>query len=108
MSIAGESEASIRLLSSAFHLAAVCLLIGMGRKLVGAPGALVAAMVWAYSPLALFHAHWARMYAMLGCVTVAAGLIFLGQLVDGAGQKVAARLLPDDVRYQHRTDIRHR
>ena len=63
-------EAALRAFSAAFGLAAVMLVYALADDLFGAETALIAAILWAFNPLALIVARWARMYSMFIALTL--------------------------------------
>lgn len=79
MALLGDSEAAIRLPSALFSLANVGLLYLLGRRLADRKTALLAAALLAVSPLDVWYAQEARMYAAVACATL---LMALG-LVQG-------------------------
>jgi 4-amino-4-deoxy-L-arabinose transferase-like glycosyltransferase len=66
----GTGEAALRAFSAAFALAAVILVYALAADLFGAETALIAAMLWAFNPLALIVARWARMYSVFIALTL--------------------------------------
>jgi Dolichyl-phosphate-mannose-protein mannosyltransferase len=61
----GIRETAVRGFSLFFGLACVPLLFAYGRQLFGAQVGLAAAAIWAFNPLALIFARWARMYSLV-------------------------------------------
>lgn len=81
---AGLSEAGLRALSVIFGLASVYLVLALGEDLFGFEVGWCAAVLWAFNPLAVVFARWARMYSML--VAFALGhLLALQKVRRGAG-----------------------
>jgi uncharacterized membrane protein len=72
----GESELILRLPSALLSLLALALLARLGGRLIGRRGALLAVALLALSPLDLWYAQEARMYAPLAfiCLLMALGL----------------------------------
>ena len=70
----GTGEIALRAFSAAFALASLMLVYGLAAELFGAETALVAAMLWAFNPMALIVARWARMYSMF--ISLALGSLF--------------------------------
>lgn len=66
----GPGEASLRAMSVMFGLAADVLVYALGLELFGPEVALAAMALWAFSPLAVFFARWARMYSMFIALTL--------------------------------------
>ena len=58
-------EAALRILSVVFGVASVWLVWALGNELFGFTVGLWAATLWAFNPLAVVFARWARMYSML-------------------------------------------
>ncbi len=80
----GVSEAGVRALSVIFGLASVYLVLALGEDLFGFEVGWCAAVLWAFNPLAVVFARWARMYSML--VAFALGhLLALEKVRRGAG-----------------------
>jgi hypothetical protein len=67
----GHSEVALRGFSAAAGIAAVFFTDLLGRRLFSVPVGLLAAFVGAVSPLAVYYAQEARMYAMLEALSVA-------------------------------------
>jgi len=68
--IVGTSEAALRAFSAAFALASMMLVFALAAELFGAETALLAAALWAFNPIALIVARWARMYSMFIALTI--------------------------------------
>ena len=66
----GTGEAALRTFSAAFALASVMLVFALAAELFGAETALIAAALWAFNPIALIVARWARMYSMFIALTI--------------------------------------
>lgn len=79
----GNSEASLRSLSVLFGVASLGLLLTYGSELFGCGVGLCAGALWAFSPIAVVFARWARMYAMFVAFALA-HLLVLGRLRHGA------------------------
>jgi uncharacterized membrane protein len=77
--LAGSSEVAVRLLSAFASILGLAVFYLFGRKLLGKDVALVAASLLAFSPLDLWYAQEARMYAVVSL----AGLLFSLGLVWG-------------------------
>lgn len=67
----GTGEAALRAFSATFALASVILVYALAADLFGADIALLAAALWAFNPIALIVARWARMYSMFVALTIA-------------------------------------
>ncbi len=66
----GTGEAVLRAFSGAFALASVVLVFALAAELFGPETALIAATLWAFNPIALIVARWARMYSMFIALTI--------------------------------------
>lgn len=67
----GISETALRGFSLIFGLVSLGLVFAYARELFGPQVALAAAAMWAFNPLALILARWARMYSMFVAFTLA-------------------------------------
>ncbi len=67
----GASETSLRAMSVLFGLASVALTYPLADELFGSATALTAVLIWAFNPLAILFAQWARMYSMFIAFTLA-------------------------------------
>lgn len=86
----GGSEWLLRLPSAVAGIIAIPLLYALGRELFDGPTGLVAALLLAVSPLHIWHAQEARMYALVAVLTLAATLfaaraVRTGRRLDWAG-----------------------
>ena len=68
--ICGTGEVALRAFSAAFALASVILVFALGDELFGPETALIAAVLWAFNPVLLIVARWARMYSMFIALTL--------------------------------------
>lgn len=68
--LAGESEFALRALSALCGVLTVALTYGLGRRLLGTSTGLGAACLAALSPLGVYYSQEARMYALLGLLSV--------------------------------------
>ena len=75
----GGGEASLRAMSVIFGLTSVVLVYLLAEELFGPAVGLAAALLWAFNPLAVLFAHWARMYSMFIAVALA-HLLFMAKL----------------------------
>ncbi len=66
----GTSELALRAFSLIFGLISLFLVFAYGRELFGYQVGFAAAATWAFNPLALLLARWARMYSMFVAVTL--------------------------------------
>ncbi len=69
--IFGTGEPALRAFSAAFALASLILVYALAADLFGSEVALIAAALWAFNPIALIVARWARMYSMFIALTLA-------------------------------------
>jgi dolichyl-phosphate-mannose-protein mannosyltransferase len=67
----GTSEAALRGLSLIFGISSTALVFAYGNELYGPRVGFAAAAIWAFNPLALLFARWARMYSMFVAFAVA-------------------------------------
>jgi len=79
----GTGEAALRALSAAFALASVILVYALAADLFDGDTALIAASLWAFNPIALIVARWARMYSMFIALALAS-LLAMRKLERGA------------------------
>jgi hypothetical protein len=73
--IFGTGEVALRAFSAAFALASVMLVFALASELFDAETALLAATLWAFNPIALIVARWARMYSMFIALTLGSLLV---------------------------------
>lgn len=92
--LVGESEFALRALSALCGVLTVALTWALGRRLLGAPTALSAALLAALSPLGVYYAQEARMYALLGLLSVASTYLLLRIMSVRRGLLIAYRLSP--------------
>lgn len=83
----GRGEFGLRFLSVMAGVLTVALTARLGGRLFGAPGRLVAGVFFAVSPLAVYYAQEARMYALLGML----GALGMNGLWDLAARKANRR-----------------
>jgi 4-amino-4-deoxy-L-arabinose transferase-like glycosyltransferase len=98
----GLSEAALRAPSVIFAVASVGLIFALGRRWFGFGVGLAAAALWAFNPLAVVLARWARMYSML--VALALGhLVAMANVRRGAGAGtlILAGILGGAMLYTH-------
>lgn len=98
----GTSETALRAFSLTFGMATVALVFAYGRELFGPQVGLAAAAIWAFNPLALLIARWARMYSMFVAFTLA-HLLAMAKLRRSATtmRTVAAGVLGAAMLYSH-------
>jgi uncharacterized membrane protein len=76
VSVLGDSEGSLRLLSLLADLPAILLVAWLGWEIGGAAGALVAGWFWAFNPFTLWYAQEARPYALAALLSIIALICF--------------------------------
>lgn len=76
ISLFGDSEFALRFPSVVAGVLAVALLMRLGRAIAGPRAGLVAGLLAALNPFALWYAREARMYSLLLCLTAAGGWFF--------------------------------
>jgi uncharacterized membrane protein len=81
----GVGEARLRAFSVIWGIASVGLAFALTRELFGFEVGLAAAILWAFNPLAVVFARWARMYSMLVAL-VLAHLLALAKVRRAANQ----------------------
>jgi hypothetical protein len=98
----GSSETVLRGFSLVFGLATVALVFAYGRELFGPQIGLAAAAIWAFNPLAMVFARWARMYSMFVAFTLA-HLLAMAKLRQRASiaRTIVAGLLGAAMLYSH-------
>ena len=99
----GTGEAALRAFSAAFALASVILVYALAEDLFGAEIALLAAALWAFNPIALIVARWARMYSMFITLTLASlsTLYRYVSLAQALKSSVASMLVLMDLAGRH-------
>jgi Dolichyl-phosphate-mannose-protein mannosyltransferase len=98
----GTGEAGLRALSVCFGVAGVWLVFAFAAECFGFEVGFAAALLWAFNPLAMVFARWARMYSML--VALALGhLLAMAKLRRGATavRVVVAGVLGAAMLYTH-------
>ncbi len=78
----GQSEFALRALSAVAGLVLVVFTYLLGRRLFGETVGLMAAFLGAISPFAVYYAQEARMYTLLGAISVVSTYLFLHFLFD--------------------------
>jgi uncharacterized membrane protein len=73
----GTGERSVRSLSGLFYILTVFAVYGIGRDLYGRDTALLSAALYLCSPLAILSAQFARMYALLGFLSILSIWLYL-------------------------------
>ncbi len=86
---AGENVFNARLLSTLLGVAAIPLVYLLGERLLGRREALIGAGLMAVSPFPVFYGHYARMYALLALLALAAALCFARWLHGGRAPDAA-------------------
>lgn len=92
MALFGDGPFAVRLPSALFGTGVVLATFGVGRRALGPSPALLAALVVAVSPVAIFHAQQARMYALLPLLALGATHFWVRHLEDGRGRDLALAL----------------
>jgi 4-amino-4-deoxy-L-arabinose transferase-like glycosyltransferase len=77
MRLFGTGERAVRSLSGLFYLLSVFAVFGVGRELYGRKTALLCAVLYASSPLAIVAAQFARMYALLSLLSILSTWLYL-------------------------------
>jgi uncharacterized membrane protein len=98
----GTSEAALRGLSLIFGISSTALVFAYGNELFGPRVGFAAAAIWAFNPLALLFARWARMYSMFVAFALA-HLLALAKVRrrPTAGRSIAAGVLGAAMLYSH-------
>ena len=73
----GTGERTVRSLSGLFYLLSTFALFGLGRELYGTRTALLCAVIYLSSPLAILAAQFARMYALLSLLSILSTWLYL-------------------------------
>ena len=94
----GENEVWLRSLSVLFGLASLSLTYWLGCRLVSRSVGLVAALLFALSPLAINHAQEVRFYIMSACLGVAGSLFLSDCFRDARGSRVCGSLYESNAR----------
>ncbi len=81
--LTGESEFAVRYLSLVMALPAVSLIYVLGRRLLGMPASLVAALLLAFSPPHVYYSQEARMYSLLVTLILLSAYALLRALQGG-------------------------
>jgi len=84
----GQSEFALRSLSAVAGLALVVFTYLLGHHLFGQATGLMAALLGAISPFAIYYSQEARMYAPLAALSAAATYLFLHLLANNSDQKI--------------------
>lgn len=80
----GANDVWVKLNSVVWSIATIIIIFLAGRKLFDLKTALLASLLFALSPFALFHAQEARMYSMLMCLGIGVFYFIYRFLEDGA------------------------
>jgi hypothetical protein len=73
----GTGERTVRSLSGLFYLLSAFALYGLGRELYGTKSALLSAVLYLTSPLAILSAQFARMYSLLSLLAILSTWLYL-------------------------------
>ena len=90
----GDSAGAVRLLSALFGTATIPVMFLLGRRLLGAPGGLIAAAILTVAPFHVRFAQETRMYTLLA-LNAALALFFLARLLTdprAAAEPLGAQL----------------
>ncbi|HLO00349.1 MAG TPA: glycosyltransferase family 39 protein, partial [Pyrinomonadaceae bacterium] len=77
MRLFGKEERTVRSLSGLFYLLSVLAVFGIGRELYGRKTALLCAVIYLSSPLAILAAQFARMYSLLSLFSILSTWLYL-------------------------------
>lgn len=77
VSLFGQGERAVKSLSGLFYVLAVLALYCLARELYGDELALLSAVLYACSPLAILSAQFARMYALLSLLSIISTLLYV-------------------------------
>lgn len=70
----GTGEAALRAFSAGFAVVSLILVFALASELFGEETALIAAVLWAFNPMAVIVARWARMYSMFIVLALASAI----------------------------------
>jgi 4-amino-4-deoxy-L-arabinose transferase-like glycosyltransferase len=84
----GVSEPAVRSLSAVFTVASLWALYALASQLVGERVAKLSAIAFCVSPYSLYLGQEARMYSMLGLLTIVSALLFLRCLGDPSRRSI--------------------
>jgi uncharacterized membrane protein len=87
MAVFGANEAGARSLSAVFYLLSIPALFFLGRTLFDRKTALLCAFLFLVNPKAIQFAQFARMYSLLGLLSILSTLFFIRQFYSGQGSK---------------------
>ncbi|MFZ0887140.1 MAG: glycosyltransferase family 39 protein [Candidatus Binataceae bacterium] len=86
----GTSESALRFPSVLFGLCSVLLVFAVARDLFGSEVAVVAAAIWAFNPLAVILARWARPYTLFVALALGQLLAFARVRDSGGKTRISA------------------
>lgn len=89
--LAGNGEFAMRFVSVAAGVLAVCLIYQLGKRLISPGAGVLAAILLAASPLAVYYGQEARMYSVLLVLTLAWSVVWL-QLLRAEAEEAAPGL----------------
>lgn len=75
--VLGTEERTVRSLSGLFYILSTLAVFGLGRELYGTKTAVLCAVVYLSSPLAILTAQFARMYALLSLLSILSTWLYL-------------------------------
>jgi mannosyltransferase len=78
MALAGQSEFSLRALSALAGVLTVAVTVALGRALFSRAAGIMAGLLVALSPFAVYYSQETRMYALLGLFSAASMWVFVG------------------------------
>jgi mannosyltransferase len=84
MALAGQSEFSLRALSALAGVLTVAVTIALGRALFSRAAGIMAGLLVALSPFAVYYSQEARMYALLGLFSAASMWVFVGWIKEAS------------------------
>ena len=73
----GTGERAVKTLSGLFYVLSVLAVFGIGREIYGAKTALLCAVIYLASPLAILAAQFARMYSLLSLLSILSTWLYL-------------------------------
>ena len=90
ISLAGESEAGLRLFSGLTYLAGIVFIASLGQRVGGRAGRLAGAWFWVFHPMALYYARDARSYMLVALFSAACLDSFLAAQASGGRRPLLA------------------
>ena len=101
--VLGSSETVLRAPSVIFALVSVGVVLALGSRMFSPAVGVAAALLWAFSPVAIIYGGWARMYAMMVAVALLQFLLLwrLRSRESGAWLTIACGALGAAMLYTH-------